>query len=103
MKANENRKPPWWVGSVINLSAVALAAGSAWLYRQGIIHETLFKVPRFLRPVRDYFGDIGLFSAIFIMAFLVWWAVVLIIGAKLFPDAFAWTGKEVTDHSSQSP
>jgi hypothetical protein len=103
MKASENRKPPWWVGSVINLSAVALAVVSTWLYRLGVVHETVFKVPRFLGPVRDYFGNTGLYVAIFAMAFLAWWVVILIIGAKLFPDAFAWTGKEVTDHSSQSP
>lgn len=103
MKMDKSGKPPWWAGTAINLSAALLAAFSTWLYRQGIVHETVFKLPRFLRPVRDYFGDTGLYVAIFVLAFLGWWVVMLTIGVKLFPNAFAWTGDQADDHSSQSP
>lgn len=96
---SKNGRPYWWLGSAINLTAAILAVVSTWLYRQGIVHETVFKVPRFLRPVRDHFGDTGLYVAIFVMACLAWWVAVLIVAAKLFPAAFDVSG----DHSSHKP
>jgi hypothetical protein len=80
--------PPWWLGSAINLSAGLLTLVTTWLYHLGLVNEVAVKVPKFLRPVLDIFGETGLYVAFFVIFFLVWWVIILIVASKLFPAAF---------------
>lgn len=85
MKAAQTPKPPWWIGSAINLTALALAAATTYLYLLGVKHEFLFKLPKFLWALFDYFGMKGLMTACFVLFFAAWWVVALIVAAKLYP------------------
>lgn len=85
MKAAQTPKPPWWIGSAINLTALALAAATTYLYLLGVKREFLFKLPKFLWALFDYFGMKGLTTACFVLFFAAWWVVALIVAAKLYP------------------
>jgi hypothetical protein len=85
VKVAQTPKSPWWIGSAINLTALALAAATTYLYLLGVKHEFLFKLPKFLWALFDYFGMKGLMTACFVLFFAVWWVVALIVAAKLYP------------------
>ncbi|TAG01931.1 MAG: hypothetical protein EAZ43_10545 [Betaproteobacteria bacterium] len=89
MTAAQTPKPPWWIGSAINLAALALAAATTYLYVLGVKHEFLFKLPRFLWAIFGYFGMPGLVVACLLLSFAAWWVVALIAAARLYRAVLA--------------
>lgn len=101
MTVAQTPKSPWWLGSAINLTALALAAATTYLYLLAVKHGVLFKLPKFLWALFGYFGMKGLITACFVMFFAVWWVVALLVAAKLCPAAF--TSGDEHRQTSRSP